>query len=127
MNAVTRTGALSIRFVEALGELAIFQAKILVNLFKPPFRAKLLSKELHTQGVLSLSWQTDDGEDLRDDITRDLLAATMGLRLTETLREELGATYSPQAISFSQRTFDGCTVSELEDILGRLLERYPDA
>ena len=59
------------------------------------------------QGVLSLSWQTDDGEDLRDDITRDLLAATMGLRLTETLREELGATYSPQAISFSQRTFDG--------------------
>ena len=55
MNAVTRTGALSIRFVEALGELAIFQAKILVNLFKPPFRAKLLSKELHTQGVLSLS------------------------------------------------------------------------
>lgn len=59
------------------------------------------------QGVLSLSWQTDDSEDLRDDIARDLLAATMGLRLTETLREELGATYSPQAISFSQQTFDG--------------------
>lgn len=59
------------------------------------------------QGVLSLSWPTDDGENLRDDIARDLLAATMGLRLTETLREELGATYSPQAFSFSQRTFDG--------------------
>ncbi len=59
------------------------------------------------QGVLSLSWQTDDSEDLRDDIARDLLAATMGLRLTETLREELGATYSPQALNFSQRTFDG--------------------
>lgn len=59
------------------------------------------------QGVLSLSWQTDDGENLRDDIARDLLAATIGLRLTETLREELGASYSPQAFSFSQRTFDG--------------------
>ncbi|MBB3033852.1 M16 family metallopeptidase [Alteriqipengyuania lutimaris] len=59
------------------------------------------------QGALSLSWKTDDSEDLRDDITRDLLAAVMTLRLTETLREELGTTYSPQAFSFSQSTYDG--------------------
>lgn len=58
------------------------------------------------QGVLSLSWKTDDGEDLQDDLTRDLLAAAIGLRLTEKLREELGATYSPQAFSYSQRTYD---------------------
>lgn len=59
------------------------------------------------QGALAVSWQTDDGDDLRDSIVRDLLAATMGLRLTETLREELGATYSPEAFSYDQRTFDG--------------------
>ena len=59
------------------------------------------------QGALALSWQTDDAEDLRDDITRDLLAAVMGLRLTETLREELGTTYSPEAFSFSQQTYEG--------------------
>ncbi|WP_260482566.1 M16 family metallopeptidase [Sphingomicrobium flavum] len=59
------------------------------------------------QGVVSLSWASDDGADLRDDIVRNLLAATMGLRLTETLREELGATYSPEALSYSQLTYDG--------------------
>ena len=55
MNAVSRTGALSLRFVEALGESAVFAMKIVLNLFKPPFRLKLLLKELHKQGVLSLS------------------------------------------------------------------------
>lgn len=59
------------------------------------------------QGVVSLSWPTNDSADLRDDITRDLLAAVMGLRLTERLREELGATYSPEAFSYSQSTYPG--------------------
>nr|WP_232844043.1 M16 family metallopeptidase [Allopontixanthobacter sediminis] len=59
------------------------------------------------QGALSVSWPTDDSADLRDDIIRDVLAATIGLRLTEKLREELGSTYSPEAFSYSQRTFDG--------------------
>lgn len=39
--------------------------------------------------------------------TRDLLAAVMTLRLTEKLREELGATYSPEAISFSNINLKG--------------------
>ena len=59
------------------------------------------------QGVLALSWATDDSSDQRDDITRSLLAAVFSLRLTEKLREELGTTYSPDANSFSQRRFDG--------------------
>lgn len=59
------------------------------------------------QGAISLSWATDDSSDLRDDIARDLLAAVMGLRLTDTLREELGATYSPDAFNFSQETYEG--------------------
>ncbi|MBU1755864.1 MAG: insulinase family protein [Alphaproteobacteria bacterium] len=59
------------------------------------------------QGAVSLSWPTDDSSDLADDITRDVLAAAMGLRLTERLREELGATYSPEAFSYSQPTYPG--------------------
>ena len=59
------------------------------------------------QGAVALNWQTDDGDDLRDDLTRDLLAEVMGLRLTEVLREELGTTYSPVSTSYSQRTFPG--------------------
>lgn len=59
------------------------------------------------QGAVALNWPTDDADDQRDDLTRDMLAEVMGLRLTEVLREELGATYSPVAYSFSQRTFPG--------------------
>jgi len=59
------------------------------------------------QGAVALNWPTDDGNDLRDDITRDMLAEVMGLRLTEVLREQLRTTYSPVSYSYSQRTFAG--------------------
>ncbi len=59
------------------------------------------------QGAITLSWPTADARDQRDDLTRNLLAAVMGLRLTEKLREELGATYSPQAFSYSQFAYKG--------------------
>lgn len=59
------------------------------------------------QGVLSLSWPTDDGDNLADDMAREVLAAVFNLRLTETLREEFGAAYSPEAFSFSTTTYDG--------------------
>jgi len=59
------------------------------------------------QGAITLSWPTTDGRDLRDDITRDVLAAVMGLRLTEKLREEMGATYSPQAFSYAPLAYMG--------------------
>ncbi len=59
------------------------------------------------QGAVALGWATTDGNDLRDDLTRDLLAEVMGLRLNEVLREELGTTYSPVAMSYSQQTYPG--------------------
>jgi zinc protease len=59
------------------------------------------------QGVLALAWPTTDGTDQRDDYTRDLLAAIMTLRLTEKLREDLGATYSPEALSYSEINLKG--------------------
>jgi zinc protease len=54
------------------------------------------------QGVMVLGWPTTDASDQRDQYARNLLAAVMSLRLTEKLREELGATYSPEAFSYTQ-------------------------
>ncbi|PKP98618.1 MAG: peptidase M16, partial [Alphaproteobacteria bacterium HGW-Alphaproteobacteria-15] len=59
------------------------------------------------QGAITVSWPGTDGRDLKDDITRDLLADVLTLRLTEKLREELGATYSPSAFSYAPLTFGG--------------------
>jgi zinc protease len=59
------------------------------------------------QGVLALGWPTTDASDQKDDFTRDLLASVMTLRLTEKLREELGATYSPEAFSYSHLSLKG--------------------
>jgi zinc protease len=59
------------------------------------------------QGALTVSWPGTDGRDLKDDLTRDVLASVMSLRLTEKLREELGATYSPQAFSFAPLAYTG--------------------
>lgn len=59
------------------------------------------------QGALTVSWPGTDGRDLKDDLTRDVLASVMSLRLLEKLREELGATYSPQAFSFAPLAYKG--------------------
>jgi zinc protease len=59
------------------------------------------------QGAITVSWPGTDGRDLKDDITRDLLADVLTLRLTEKLREELGATYSPSAFSYAPLAFEG--------------------
>jgi len=67
----------------------------------------LTHKGAADQGVLAIGWPTTDASDQRDDYTRDLLAAVMTLRLTEKLREELGATYSPEAFSYSDVNLKG--------------------
>jgi zinc protease len=59
------------------------------------------------QGVMVLAWPTTDASDQRDQYARNLLAAVMSLRLTEKLREELGATYSPEAFSYTQANLKG--------------------
>ncbi len=58
-------------------------------------------------GLVSLNWPTSDDRDTKSDITRSLLAEIMGLELTEVLREQLGATYSPSASSYSSPAFPG--------------------
>jgi zinc protease len=59
------------------------------------------------QGAISLSWPTTDDSDFRDSLTRDLLAAVMQLRLIDVVREELGATYTPNAGSIDSSTYKG--------------------
>ncbi|WP_379922893.1 M16 family metallopeptidase [Erythrobacter sp. R86502] len=93
------------------------------------------------QGAIALSWPTTDGTDLRDDLTRDLLASVMSLQLTETLREELGTTYSPEAFSYSGTDVKGfgylaafatvppeamdATAAAMKAIAGRLAQTPP--
>ncbi|MEO1405757.1 MAG: insulinase family protein, partial [Pseudomonadota bacterium] len=52
-------------------------------------------------------WPTTDGFDQKSTYTRTLLRAILRLKLTDTLREELGATYSPSAGSTSSTLFPG--------------------
>lgn len=58
------------------------------------------------QGMIALSWPTDDGQDLRSELTRRLVAELIGLRAIEVLREELAATYTPNAISSASSVYD---------------------
>ncbi|MEM9667482.1 MAG: insulinase family protein [Pseudomonadota bacterium] len=52
-------------------------------------------------------WPTTDGSDQKGTYTRNILRAVLRLKLTETLREDLGATYSPGAGSTSSNLYPG--------------------
>lgn len=59
------------------------------------------------QGAISLSWPTTDDRDFRSTMVREMLAAVLQLRLTDTIREELGATYGGAAVSAASDAFAG--------------------
>lgn len=59
------------------------------------------------QAVVSVRWATTDDSDMRSDFLRDMLADVMQIRLTDVVREELGATYSPITQSFASDAFPG--------------------
>lgn len=59
------------------------------------------------QAVVSVRWATTDDSDMRSDFLRDMLADVMQIRLTDVVREELGATYSPITASFASDAFPG--------------------
>ena len=67
----------------------------------------LYHKGAADQGLVHVAWPTDDDDDHKEEVTGQLAAAVLNLRLTEKLREELGATYSPQAFSSMSSVFDG--------------------
>lgn len=59
------------------------------------------------QGAISISWPTTDDRDLKDSLTRSLLAQVMSLAALDLVREKLGATYTPQGLSYDQSTYAG--------------------
>ncbi|HJR82786.1 MAG TPA: insulinase family protein [Sphingomicrobium sp.] len=58
------------------------------------------------QALLAIAWPTDDDDDLERVVGLNLLADVLKLELTDTLREKLGASYSPAASSFASDVFD---------------------
>lgn len=91
------------------------------------------------QGVISLSWPTNDARDLRESLVLELLAKLMELRSVEKLREELGATYSPYAFAADSLAFKGYghltvlasaepgNMSKLAEAMRELAQEFADA
>ncbi|TIX51734.1 M16 family metallopeptidase [Alteraurantiacibacter aquimixticola] len=59
------------------------------------------------QALLHMMWPTRDGEDLRETLELELLQAVARSLLLDTLREELGQTYSPSASAQQSRVYPG--------------------
>ncbi len=57
------------------------------------------------QALLRMIWPTRDDSDLQEAVQLELLERIMRIRLTDTLREELGQTYSPQVSASQSRTY----------------------
>lgn len=119
-----QTGAVSISLVgdfdtdSALSDLADTLGALPKRIERKPekyafapvaFRGGGLVELTHTgqpdQGAISLTWPTTDSRDYRSSLTRELLAAAMAIRGIDLVRERLGATYAPAAISYDQLTY----------------------
>ncbi|MEO1045219.1 MAG: insulinase family protein [Pseudomonadota bacterium] len=59
------------------------------------------------QAILRYYWPTDDNSDYATEVRLLLLSEILQLRLTDRVREELGASYSPGASSFMSSIYDG--------------------
>jgi zinc protease len=59
------------------------------------------------QAMLLLNWPTPDDSDQRDMAARDLLAGVLQNEMRAVLREKLGATYTPEALSIPSNAFPG--------------------
>ncbi|MGX7895852.1 M16 family metallopeptidase [Tsuneonella sp. HG222] len=59
------------------------------------------------QAVIRMTWPTRDDADFKDSLRLELLEKVMRIRLTESLREELGQTYSPGVNASQSRVHTG--------------------
>ncbi|MFC3310119.1 M16 family metallopeptidase [Blastomonas aquatica] len=67
---------------------------------------------LHHQGeadqaIVEFYWPTTDDHDYREDVRLRLLAELLQIKVTDQLRENLGASYSPVARSFTSSIYPG--------------------
>lgn len=59
------------------------------------------------QGLVALHWPTTDDSDLKSWVTLEVLSAAFNLELLDTLRERLGAVYTPNVASTASSDFKG--------------------
>ena len=67
----------------------------------------LTHKGKDDQAVILLNWPAGDDSDQRSTAARDLLAGVLQNEMRAVLREKLGATYTPEAISIPSNAFPG--------------------
>lgn len=76
------------------------------QIFSATQKAAILTHEgKDEQGLVAVNWPTTDDHDLKSNQGRELLAAIIGLQMTEIIREKLGATYTPEAFSVASRSY----------------------
>ncbi|ASR51637.1 hypothetical protein B5J99_09335 [Blastomonas fulva] len=59
------------------------------------------------QAIVEFYWPTTDDHDYREDVRLRLLAELLQIKVTDELREKLGASYSPVARSFTSSIYPG--------------------
>lgn len=59
------------------------------------------------QAIVEFYWPTTDDGDYREDVRLRLLAELLQIKVTDQIREELGASYSPAARSFTSSIYPG--------------------
>ena len=96
-------GALPERLAEALP----FDEARDVTFSDTPKSVDLKHAGLEKQAMAMTYWKADDGFDHKVSATQSLLRAVLRLKLTDKLREELGATYSPRAGNTASEVFPG--------------------
>ena len=59
------------------------------------------------QAIVEFYWPTTDDRDYREDVRLRLLAELLQIKVTDQIREQLGASYSPAARSFTSSIYPG--------------------
>lgn len=59
------------------------------------------------QAVVQFYWPTTDSDDFMTDVRLKLLAELLQLKVTDEIRERMGASYSPRASSFTSSLYPG--------------------
>lgn len=76
------------------------------------FTANRAPRILHHKGeadqaIVEFYWPTTDDRDYREDVRLRLLAELLQIKVTDQIREQLGASYSPVARSFTSSIYPG--------------------
>ncbi|MFN3819762.1 M16 family metallopeptidase [Blastomonas sp.] len=80
------------------------------------------------QAIVEFYWPTTDDGDYREDVRLRLLAELLQIKVTDELRERLGASYSPVARSFTSSIYPGYGYIQIStNVASHDVERVSDA